>query len=192
MSFIPAALSINQSSEFATEILSLLVGTLIFGTLNHKFGNKITERYKKNRLKKKSFEKFKSIGFVEKETYLIGYINDFLITITPNTDNLNGTKWIDIAIYFNPKQGTNFISQSTFAKLKSKLKNTHILYVNSLHIKKNYVFRLPKYDTLYNLILEGTRTLKAQNIQSISYEEWQGVNAETIEYYKHFNGLSIG
>ncbi|MCH3883105.1 MULTISPECIES: hypothetical protein [Tenacibaculum] len=175
----------------SNELLDMIIGlstvlifiTLLVGTLNYKFGDKLREKVQKKSLKKGLFQQFIYNGFDKNEVSVFGYIDDYSVTISDEQDS-QPRKWIKIVILFNPKQENQFIPRFVFNKLYEKGKRNYSWNSNCLIIEKVYGFKMPKYISVRGIIKEAISLLKNNNISPIKVEDW---NLSIEESVKHYN-----
>ncbi|GEM_PF-6254546 len=190
---LPALAKNYENENFKILVLILIcisiILTIIIGTIYKKIENKILSKYKKRKLKNKTFEDFKSRGFKEFGDCIIARIEGYLILMSPEKNFISGEKWVEIRILFNPKISSMFIPQYVFEKLMKHKKSNFTWHTNMLTIKKKYGLKIPRYEKLYTLIKEGVSKLKENNIESISYDKWKELTEENIIYQKQTESL---
>ncbi len=167
-------------------ILLILVLTFILGFLKSRFLDAYYLKRKKKTLEKKLFNDLVIAGFYKIETSVYGYIEGFLLFITPERGVFTEEKWLEIKILFNPKQQNQFISKKTLNELikdKAFRNRNYSWSLNSLEIKKRYGFKLPKYNKLMNVITDAIDVLKNNKFVPIEYEEWNKTVNETMRHY---------
>lgn len=171
--------------------LSILVVflTLVLGTLNYKFGDKLAFNKRKKGIKKDLFQEFIYKGFDDNEVSVSGYLENYYTIISDERDSTYPNKWIEIIILFNPKQQSQFIPNYVFQKLYKQGKNNYSWNSNSLTIKKVYGLKIPKYRNIRDIIDEAIKILRDNNIESIKEEEWDSLLKESLTHYKQISSL---
>ncbi|QTE22656.1 hypothetical protein [Polaribacter cellanae] len=192
--FIAPIILINYSEDDFSDIiigLSLLVIflTFVLGTLNYKFGDKLTFNNRKKSIKKDLFQEFIYKGFDDNEVSVSGYLENYYTIISDERDSTYPNKWIEIIILFNPKQQSQFIPNYVFQKLYNQGKNNYSWNSNSLTIKKVYGLKVPKYRNIRDIIDEAIKILRDNNIESIKGEEWDSSLKESVTHYRQISSL---
>ncbi|PQJ77955.1 hypothetical protein [Polaribacter porphyrae] len=167
-------------------IMSIVL-TLVLGTFQYKFGDRINTKRKKKQIKKDLFQRFISNGFSNNEVSVSGYFKDYFLVISPEKDEFQPNKWLEIEIIFNPKQQGQFIPVYVFQKLHKLKRKEYTWNSNSLVIKKVYGFKLPKYDKIIAILDKAITDLKNNNIESIDYQNWNHSIGESLNHYKQIS-----
>ncbi|QTD38166.1 hypothetical protein JL193_02345 [Polaribacter batillariae] len=192
--FVAPIILINYEEDNFSDMiigLSILVIflTLILGTLNYKFGDKLAFNKRKKAIKKDLFQDFIYNGFDDNEVSVSGYVENYYVIISDERDYSYPNKWIEITILFNPKQQNQFIPNYIFKKLYKQGKNNYSWNSNSVTIKKVYGLKVPKYRTITNIIEEAIKILRDNNIASIKVEEWDLSLKASVTHYKQISSL---
>ncbi|APG64915.1 hypothetical protein LPB136_05875 [Tenacibaculum todarodis] len=183
----PIILLNYNSNEFLDMIIGLsavlIFITLLVGTFNFKFGDKIKAKTQNKSLNKDLFQQFIYKGFDNNGVSIFGYIDKYSVTISDEQDS-QPRKWLKIVILFNPKQENQFIPRYVFNKLYDDGKRNYYWSSNCLTIEKVYGFKTPKYASVREIIKEAINILKNNNISPIKAEDW---NLSLEESVKHYN-----
>ena len=190
---VPVILMNYKKADFLEMIIGLSVLviflTLLLGTLNYKFGDKLAFNKKKKSLKNEMFQQFIYKGFYDNEVSVSGYLDNYYLIISDERDVTYPNKWIEIVILFNPKQQHQFIPNYVFNKLYKQGKNNYSWNANCLTIKKVYGLRIPKFHTIKEIIEEAIKILKENNVAPIREEEWDSSLEGSIIRYKQTSEL---
>ncbi|TVZ55242.1 hypothetical protein OD91_0488 [Lutibacter sp. Hel_I_33_5] len=190
---VPMGIMNYDSDKIYELVLSLsiliIILTLLLGTFNYKFGNKIELKRKKRLLKKELFKQFVFKGFVNNEVSVSGYFNNYFIIISPEKDRVQPRKWIEIVLLFNPKQQNQFIPNYIFEKLYKINKKNYTWNSNILTINIIYGIKMPSYNRIKKSIEEATQILKNNNIEPILLKDWELSTDESVKYYNQVSKL---
>ncbi len=190
---VPIAFTNYDRDKFWELIIVLLIIilliTLLLGTLNFFYGEKLKNHFKRKNIKKEKLQKFKSIGFYENDNALFGKVDNYCAIVSIDQNIFNGQKWVEIQILFNPKMNSQYIPQYLFEMLKDQSDKSVNWHSNSVIIRKNYNFRIPKYETLLEMIKMTTKLLIKNNINAINYNEWLLTVNDSKVHFKQLKGL---
>lgn len=195
MFLAPLAVAIlpDEGISWTRKILAVLIAPILlavlFGPLFYWILPKLKLRYQKRKLKKKLFTTFiEKHQFKNDTNRIYGEIQDYVVFITPELDDLQQSKWVEIEILFHPKQGNQHIPQHLFTTIQNEiqLKNVSV-QANSLIIKNNHALKFPKYEKVIAQITRCIQVLQKYYILPISISANNIIVSETQQHYSKLN-----
>ncbi|MCH2194013.1 hypothetical protein [Kordia sp.] len=169
-------------------LLVPLIVTILLAPLLYWLQPKLHRRHGRKKIKKKLFQLFieKHRFRILEDSYLLGQIDDYTVLMHAQYDDFQHSKWINIQVIFDPKRNNEYIENEFIYRMIRKYSEKDISWhINSIIIKKSYALKMPKYEIIYPLLKRCISELKASNIASISYSEWQRIIPETQDYINH-------
>lgn len=159
--------------------------TLIIGFIKHKYEERIIVKRQRKQLKKDLFQQLLDSGFINNEVSVLGYFQNYYTIISAERGFLDGKKWIEIIMLFDPKQQQQYIPKYIYEKLyEIDLKGCDYSWnSNCLTIRKVYGIKMPKYDVIITVLEKATKIFQQYNIGSITKENWDLSIEGSINHY---------
>jgi hypothetical protein len=172
---------------FAILLISFLIGTWRLFEKEY-----FKPWYFKRKIKRKPLKTFLNSNFEldEDGQSYSGKIDDYYLSVGYNWENTLNRSILYFTIYFDAKPNNKFIAEKQYDEISKKLKKSKNYIVLNGLVRENHlnsVFTFIAHHELMEQIKEAIIFLKANNLEPISFENW---NYQLKEVEAYSKGLS--